>query len=30
MKEYLVQGDDSALERARVLTEILLFSASGG
>ena len=29
MKEYLVQGDDSALERARVLTEILLFSASG-
>ena len=27
MKECLVQGVDSALERARVLTEILLFSA---
>ena len=29
MKECLVQGDDSSPQRARLLTEILLFSASG-
>ena len=28
MKECLVQGDDSSCQRARLLTEILLFSAS--
>ena len=28
-KECLVQGDDSSRQRARLLTEILLFSASG-
>ena len=27
-RHYLAQGDDSSLERARLLTEILLFSAS--
>ena len=29
MKECLIQGDDSSRQRARLLTEILLFSASG-
>ena len=28
MKEFLIQGDDSSFQRARFLTEILLFSAS--
>ena len=30
MKECLIQGDDSSRQRARLLTEILLFSASEG
>lgn len=29
MKECLIQGEDSSRQRARLLTEILLFSASG-